>query len=81
MYAVARRQPPPAYILGAFVGFGSSEPVRKPADRLRRAQAATGGVVGSPGYNTGIRANPRLAERRLDPGSLDQRSANRLLTC
>ncbi|GIH14377.1 hypothetical protein Raf01_25490 [Rugosimonospora africana] len=38
-----------------------------PADRLRRAQAATGGVVGSPGYNTGIRANLSLAGRPWIP--------------
>ncbi|MGH3735175.1 MAG: copper resistance CopC/CopD family protein, partial [Micromonosporaceae bacterium] len=46
---------------------------RDTSRRLRRAQPAPGGVVGSPGYNTGIRANLRLAGRRLDSASLDPR--------
>jgi hypothetical protein len=50
----------------------------RPADRLRRAQKTTGGVVGPAGYNTGIQPNLRLAGRHLDSGSLDQSLSNTL---
>ena len=42
-------------------GTRSQSVFEKPATRLRRAQTTTGGVVGPPGYNTGIRTNLRLA--------------------